>query len=407
MLGGAAALEMSTNPVEASGARRRRAVALAALALIAIAVAGVLYLRPAPTSKPQVPAPAVSLSQVSSTPLSFAFVTPQMGWASTVVAGQTMVFRTTDGAKHWERQLVGQSNPELTPGSYAPISIQLFGRTQGFMTAGQPVQQFYRTSDGGTTWARLPLPSLSVETIEFSDASYGWLSGSFTSTAGTLLSLFATQDAGDIWVRLPDPPSGAAGLAFRRPTEAWLGSYGPGPPHVFSSSASGQSWVRRDLPPPAGGSWTPDPFYSSFPTTIQLLPRSGAIARVEAIKCVVATAPPATCLNANAETFLFTSDGVSDTWRSVPFPPGPVAYQDAIHWWATGKNTLFKSTNAGQSWNPVATIPADWQFSAPGVLDSAHGWASMFVRGGYGLALTTDGGLHWNLANVPSAPVSS
>jgi hypothetical protein len=52
-------------------------------------------------------------------------------------------------------------------------------------------------------------------------------------------------------------------------------------------------------------------------------------------------------------------------------------------------------------------IAADWQFSAPEVLDSAHGWASMFVRGGYGLALTHDGGLHWNLANVPSAPVSS
>lgn len=41
------------------------------------------------------------------------------------------------------------------------------------------------------------------------------------------------------------------------------------------------------------------------------------------------------------------------------------------------------------------------QFSVPGVLDSRHAWASIFVMGGYGLVLTNDGGLHWALASVP------
>jgi len=381
-------------------------VALTALALIAIAVAGFVYLRPAPPAKPQITASEVNLLQVSSYPMSFAFVTPQMGWASTVVAQQSIVFRTTDGAKHWERQLLSQSNPDLTPGSFAPISVQLFGTARGFITVGNPIAQFYRTADGGATWTRLPVPSLTVDAIEFSDPTNGWLSGSFTSTAGQDLRLFATHDAGDTWSRLPDPPPRAVRLAFRASNDAWLGSYGPGPPHFFKSSDSGQTWVRHDLPAPPGGAWTPDQYYLNFPTTIWLAPGKGAVAFVEAIRCIVASPTPGTCLNANAETFLFTSDGIGDTWKSVPFPPGPFVLQDATHWWATSKNTLFKSTNAGQSWNPVATIPAQWQFTAPGVVDSMHGWAAVFVVGGFGLALTNDGGVHWTLANVPKEPLS-
>jgi len=37
----------------------------------------------------------------------------------------------------------------------------------------------------------------------------------------------------------------------------------------------------------------------------------------------------------------------------------------------------------------------------PHVLDSKHAWALTMVVGGYGLALTSDGGLHWTQANVP------
>ena len=406
----------SSEPAEASGARRGRAVALTALALIATAAAGFVYLRLSPTSHPQFPASTVNPLQVSNLPVDFVFVTPSVGWAALAVpgqgqeAGQFIVFRTTDGAQHWQQQfvLVGQSSPGFGSGSYAPISVQIFGKTRGFMTVGFPVEGLYRTDDGGAHWVSVPLLSLTIDAVKFSDARSGWLSGSFTSTSGQILVLFATHDSGDSWSRLPDPPPGAAGLAYRVPTEAWLGGSGPGLPHVFRSSDAGQSWVRRDLPPPAGRSWTPDPFFSNFPTTIQLLPGRGAIAWVEAITCVLAAPIPGTCLNANAETFLFTSvDGAGNTWRSVPPPPGVVAYQDATHWWATSTNTLFKSANAGQSWKQVATLPADRQFSTPGVLDSAHGWAAVFVMGGYGLALTNDGGLHWTLANVPKPAFSS
>jgi hypothetical protein len=102
--------------------------------------------------------------------------------------------------------------------------------------------------------------------------------------------------------------------------------------------------------------------------------------------------------------YYFTSSDGGITWRYIRAPPGSLGYQDSLHWWATSANALFKSADAGQSWSDVATIPTGWQFSQPGVLDSTHAWASLFVAGGNGLALTSDGGLHWTLANVPKPP---
>ena len=399
---------MNTEPSKWLSTRQRRAVALAAMAVIAIAAASFVYLHPAPKSQPEVPGSSINPLQVSNLPVAYAFVTPLLGWAASVSVGQAgdpgqfMVFRTVDGAQHWQQQIGGQSFPGFTRG-FAPISVQLFGKTRGFMTIGKPVQQLYRTADGGVHWIPVPLLSLTIDAITFSDASSGWLSGSFTATSGPVLRLFATHDAGDSWTRLPDPPADATGLGFRRPNEAWLGSFGPVPPHVYISSDSGQSWQRHDLPAPAGRSWVADPNFPSIPTTIQLLPGAGAIASGEAIRCVVPSPEPGGCLDATAETFLFTSGDVGNTWKPMPPPPGVVAFQDSAHWWATTENTLFKSTNAGQSWKQVATIPAYLQFSAPSVLDSKHGWAVVFVMGGYGLAMTNDGGLHWTLANVPKA----
>jgi photosystem II stability/assembly factor-like uncharacterized protein len=399
---------MDTAPAKRLSQRHRRAVAVIAIAAIVIAVAGFAYLRPTATRQAvTVPGP-LDPKFFSSSPVDYTFVTQSMGWASMVVVpssagGQFRVFRTVDGAKHWQQQLVGQSQPELTPGSYAPITVQFFGVTQGFMTVGRPIEELYRTADGGAHWIPVPLLSLTVDTITFSDASNGWLSGSLTSTTRLVPRLFVTHDAGDSWTRLPDPPDDAAALGFRQPTEAWMGSFGPGPPHVYISSDLGQSWSRHDLPTPSGRSWAPDRYFPSFPTRIQLLPKVGAIASVEAFKCVVVSPLPETadCPNATAESFQFTSSDVGNTWKQVPSPPGVVAYQDSVRWWATSPDVLFKSTDAGQSWKQVATIPPDRRFSQAGIIDSKHAWASIFIMSGFGLALTSDGGLHWTLAVVP------
>lgn len=386
-----------------------------------IAAAGFAYLRPTLTPKQATRPSSVDPQLVASNPVNYDFVSPSMGWASLIFvgpaseAGQFRIFRTVDGAKHWQQQIAGQSSTRLNPGSSGPITVQLFGKTRGFMAFGQPVEQFYRTADGGAHWDPVSLPpSARIDNVAFSDASYGWLlaappagaaeTPSFVVSPSTqALRLYATRDGGNSWERLADPPVDAAGLSFRRPTEAWMGGFGPGPPHVYTSSDAGQSWQRHELPAPAGGAWTVDRYFPTFPTGIQLLPNVGAVATVEAITCLAAsTSPgPTTCVNATSDIFVFASVDGGITWKRLPLPPGNVAYQDSVHWWATNVDALVKSADAGQSWKQVATIPAGWQFLAPGILDSKHAWASLFLVGGYGLALTSDGGLHWTLAKVP------
>lgn len=372
---------------EGTGRRQLRAVSLIAVALIVAAAAGFVYLRPPPTHKQATPPASIDPLLYSSNPVNFAFITPSIGWASLDVAGaspgagQFRIFRTVDGAKHWQQQLAGQSNSN----GFSPITVQFFDKTHGFMAVGGPVGQLYRTTDGGAHWDSIGLPPIvQIEYVVFSGLNYGWLLAASTSPGSQGLYLYATGDAGDSWQKLPDPPTDASGLSFRRPSEAWMGGVGLGPPHVYSSSDAGHSWQRHDVP----GFWDPAVGYDVFS---DLLPVAGVVVTAFC-ECANSSAPPG--------PFYYTSSDGGTTWRLVP-SPGFLAYQDSTHWWATTSDALFKSSDAGRSWKQVATMPTSWQLNGPGILDPMHAWASIFVMGGFGLALTSDGGLHWTLAKVP------
>jgi photosystem II stability/assembly factor-like uncharacterized protein len=390
--------------------RRRRAATLIGLAAILIVAAGAVYLRPTPASQPTRPAsrPAIDPLAVSGNPVTFDFVNPSMGWASLIYvdpssqSAQFRVYRTTDGAQHWLQQLAGTS----TFGhGFSPIKVQLFGQTNGFMTLAGTVDELHRTADGGASWEQLALPVSRVDGITFFDATHGWMVA-YTGTGlpATQAHIYETADRGRTWQPLPDPPSDATNIGFRSPTDSWMGSSDVLVPHVYTSSDRGHSWHRHDLPSPAGRSWA-IAGYHYFGTSIQLLPSAGAIASVEATRCPQASPPPASpptvCLDPIAETFLFASADGGKTWRQVATPPGTIAYQDSIHWWSISANALFKSTDAGRSWKHMATTPTYLQFSELSIFDLRHAWASVFVMGGYGLAFTSDGGLHWTLAKVP------
>ncbi|HET9782061.1 MAG TPA: hypothetical protein VFR33_09795 [Candidatus Dormibacteraeota bacterium] len=377
-------------PTDGLSPRGRRAAAIAALALIVIAAAGLAYLRlntNVTTKKPS-SLPSANPLESGLNPVSFAFVTPSLGWAvvnpytpSTSV-GQFRVFRTVDSAKHWQQQLTGQSS---SPG-FTPIAVHFFDTSDGYMTVdlASMGEQVYLTSDGGNEWHPIRLPAAQSVVVTFNDPSNGLAAVQIEAVAAQLFKLFATSDRGATWQPLPDPPSDAYGLAFRGPGEAWMGSLGPGVPHVYTSTNAGHTWRRHDLPPPPGRTWDT----SGSGTTVQLLPQIGAIATTES------------GVTGTSQADLFTSLDTGDTWRFVPAPPGEVGYQDAFHWWAIGGTVLSKSSDAGQTWKQITRSLPDWQFM-PYVLDANHAWAQLTVLGGYGLGMTIDGGLHWTRANVP------
>jgi photosystem II stability/assembly factor-like uncharacterized protein len=364
--------------------RRWRSALLIALAMTVTIAATFAYLRTTFVSIPKQASPSVNRSLVTTDLVAYDFVSPSVGWALDFVAGpsstsgQFMVFRTVDAAKHWLKQLTGQ-------GQFcglSPLAVQFLDQMHGFIAIRCPTEQLYRTSDGGAHWDSVALPSPQVEVIAFSDPSYGWLLAQPT-IAGQVRNLYATRDAGNTWQRLPDPPLDAYALSFRRPSEALMAGYGPGPPHVYTSRDAGQSWQRHDLPPPPAGSWDSG---SYFPPSVQVLPGTGAVASVDS--------------QSRSATFLFTSFDGGATWRYVQPPPGPVAYQDSSHWWATNGKILFKSSDAGRTWTQVTNTLPDAQYVLY-VLDSKHAWASLSVLGGYGLAFSDDSGLHWTRATVP------
>jgi photosystem II stability/assembly factor-like uncharacterized protein len=392
--------------------RRRRPVALITLAAVLIVAAGAVYLRPAATVGPHTtPVTAIDPSFASKNPVDYAFVTPSIGWAAMALGGlssnavEFRIFRTIDGAKHWQQQLAGQSNHGL---GFLPISVQFFGKTRGFMTVGQPIEQIYRTDDGGERWDPLAIPLPRVDAITFSNATSGWLVSYTGAGIPTQIAhLYSTGDSGQTWQALPDPPADAAAAAFRNPTDAWMGTVDPRLPHVYTSSDGGHSWQRHALPPLVGA-FTND----RYSTRIQLLPGTGAMASIEAFRCsgggpfpspAVSPNPGAAALCGSiiSDSFLFTSVDHGVTWRQLPSPPGTVAFQDDVHWWSVA-NAVFKSSDAGRSWRQVATIPTNLQFGVIGIFDSKHAWASLYVMGGYGFAVTSDGGLHWTLARVPA-----
>jgi photosystem II stability/assembly factor-like uncharacterized protein len=422
-----------TFKVDLLSPRGRRGLRLIMLSVIVIAVSGLVYMRPiaAPEPRAALPAPSpLPLSRLEDN-VSYDFVTPSMGWAivASAAVGQQQhfsVFRTVDGAKHWQQQI---SSPQdfSTPVDSHPV-IKFFDKSNGFAVVPGLTDLVYRTTDGGAHWRSVVLPGTRGTVISLSDPNHGWLL--LPAAAEHAVNLFSTSDAGASWQRLPDPPADGCinapvscgqltfasdsaqllpalkgplpaltpwdGIAFRGPSEGWLGSKGDGKPHVYSSVDGGSSWSRHDLPIPATG------LAPGAVTSVRLLPGNGVVAFLN---------------EGYGPDFPVTSFDGGASWRSVATPPtfgrgfiGLISFQDAFNWWDADGSTIFKSSDAGQTWSLGTNVLAGLflcQF-----LDSKHVWgvfSSMTVatpteplpQPGQGLAVTADGGLHWTQASVP------
>ena len=394
---------------EELGRRGRRALPLIAGALTAMVVAGLIYLHPAFPSLPKAPPPPSPSVISSDSGALYDFLSATTGWA--LVLGppsgpaRSFVYRTTDGAKHWNLQLTTYS---ATTGA---AMIQFFDSKRGVIAMGNP-GQLYRTSDAGTHWNSVPLPPYEANEIVFSDPSHGWLLASqpdpnlqpnAAGSTGQLGHFFATTDGGSTWTELAWPwasVNGFAGVQFRRPGDGWRGT-GASEPTVYSTVDGGASWQPHALP--LNSQANPVPASKSdfaFNTFVNLLPGAGVLAIISYRESVAYSSPT---FNA------YTSFDGGTTWRSVEPPPDSTAwdfaYQDSSHWWAMPPGTLWKSSYAGRSWQRVSQQVDYWVYR-PQIIDAKHAWAVLYPlngKPGTGLAMTSDGGVHWTQVNTPPA----
>lgn len=167
-------------------------------------------------------------------------------------------------------------------------------------------------------------------------------------------------------------------------------------PAVYSTSDGGLTWQAHVLPssalqPGQGGK----PLQTG--TSIMVVPGGGVLAMAtDEVGYPVA----------------YSSFDGGTTWRRLVPAPGETRYADLVfvdarNWWAMRFGTLFKTSDAGQTWKQVAQMMDEWDY-VPGVIDARHAWAQLRALPapgnapqGTGLAMTADGGLHWTFVNVP------
>jgi len=172
---------------------------------------------------------------------------------------------------------------------------------------------------------------------------------------------------------------------FRDGSEGWVGGGGTDvQPHVYATRNDGVSWRRLDLPRSTDAS--PDEPAGTF---VQLLPGHG-------VMVYVFQQGPGT-----AYTYTTFDGGKSWTVLAVPPTPGgnlgPLAFEDATHWWMVFALELFKTADAGQTWTQVdAYVPGEVRQLQ--ILDARHAWGLT----GDGLAFTSDGGTSWTRVKPPT-----
>ena len=373
--------------------RQQRAVGLGALSLVVIAAAGVAYLHSTSPSQSRTAPQPTNLQAVQGLANAFAydFVTPSAGWAvaatisPTTLSGPFWVFRTEDGAKHWQKQIAGQTSLVFDTIN----TLQMLDKSNGFFVAGEPLK-LYRTIDGGIHWTTLELPTQDAALPIFPGVGEGWIEATSVITPPTHVGshLYATIDAGDSWTRLPDPPVDLAGVAFRTTSEVWAGTQATDQPKLYTSEDGGHSWQAHQLPTPPGGTGV-----DTYSTQVVILPGGGLAVTIYYLSA----------------TYELTSFDGGTSWTYVNLPPGTHAgpgpgygYEDSVHWWAVEGDALYKSSDAGQSWTRFAdVIPSDLNFLR--VFDARTAWARLSPAFDSGLTFTSDGGLHWTPADPPVA----
>jgi photosystem II stability/assembly factor-like uncharacterized protein len=391
-------------------ARGRRALVLIALALVLLAGSGVVYLRPILSSRG--PAPPLSVPG-KGTIASFRFFDHDTGWA--VLAGPlasstpSSILRTTDGGRHWKLADV--------PDAASYSLTRFFDSRRAVVSVNTSVGQIlYTTEDGGIHWRSSDLPSLrnaAIGSLVFLDPLHGWYLYVTPATAGSPVLLWRTVDGGGSWNRLLSMNSGSSSVsdlsydAFKTALSFSDERHGtlltPDYDSLYLTQDGGLTWEPRTLPPvPAGIASRAVRGLSQ-----RVLHLSDLL--VDVVRVYGSDAP-----YPRASGYSRVSADGGTTWTALsPLPGGPSLlpgvpeFQDSKHWLLGEGHRLWRSSDAGQSWEPRAVrLPgslsvSNVQSQGGGVVWAVGGDAAAPDR----LLQSRDGGASWEDRGPPSLQV--
>jgi photosystem II stability/assembly factor-like uncharacterized protein len=180
-------------------------------------------------------------------------VSERVAWAS---GARNTVLRTTDGGATWERRPVPGADSLDFRSVRALDARTAFVASAGDGAAGQA--RIYKTSDGGATWALVLADTTKgafFDALAFWDAPRGL---AVSDPVRGRMHIVATDDGGRTWRQPAQMPSALAGegayaagnaaLTVGPGGSAWFVTGGPNGARVFRSRDAGHTWDVVDAP---------------------------------------------------------------------------------------------------------------------------------------------------------------
>lgn len=332
------------------------------------------------------------------------------GWAAG--SGTDRILRTTDGGSHWADATPQAAKAGTWITFFLDANHAWLASSLGAGSGSDFSVMIYRTADGGHTWqqaGQLAPGQGWPGSMDFVDSNDGWLFVNQGNAAGSQgVAFYGTVDGGTTWTKLSetdsnDPTGNAGHLPFgcdkgvpvfiNSATGFIPGACGAGPtgPFLYVTRDGAKTWntVRISLPAGYGGNCMCEINSLRFADS-----RNGVF--------VLNLYGP----DGLPHNFLYATHDAGNSWQAGPqLPPNSyTAYfiNATIGWTLDAKgNTLLYSSDGGQHWSTVGTIPSsqvvvDFQF-----VNTASGWAIGREPTGNTLIKTSDGGRTWTTQLSP------
>jgi photosystem II stability/assembly factor-like uncharacterized protein len=237
----------------------------------------------------------------------------------------------------------------------------------------------WRTTNGGTTWRRIPVLEGTLHRIVFADRNRGWALGHDNR-------ILRTTDGGETWLAARNGDNRAAPLLleYQAPNDLWgIGK------HCMRSPAVCDGWYEYWTHSTDGGlTWAQENSGDGI-ATLDFFDRAHGWVVVDGLSG---------CYSLELLHGLAKTRDAGQTWTSSCLPmtswSGTVAaigFGSATHGWLAFDDTLWRSTDGGDTWVQQHTFPGNLNWIQ--AEDAARGW----VQHGSNLWHTADGGATWQI----------